>query len=267
MMKAIAISIIAGLVVLNTSCTTTTYSGKTGLNSTNLSSADKKIRRQDALDTSVKLGLAYLREGNQDGARFHLQKALKSHPKSAAANNGMALLYQLEKETELAREYYLKALRYEPDHTATRNNYAIFLLSEGKNDEAYAELIRAATDLDYPRRARVYASLGDVANRLGKTEEAITAWEKSININPSMAPSYIELATVYYAQNKLPLAKRYLRKYDELVGPRARALWLGVRLEDAFGNKDGVASKGLALEKMYPYSQQYLDYQQWLKNP
>ena len=181
------------------------------------------------------------------------------------ANNGMALLYQLEKEDELAEEYYLKSLRYDPGLTAARNNYAIFLLRKGRNEEAYKHLLDAAEDLGYPRRARVNLSLGQAASRLGNIDEALRAWEKSINIDPLMAPSYLELAKVYFERNNLPVAKQYLDKYDELVGPRAEALWLGVRLENAFGNSDGVASKGLALKKMFPYSQQNLDYQEWQK--
>ena len=46
----------------------------------------------------------------------------------------------------------------------------------------------------------------------------------------------------------------------------ARSLWLGLRIEHRFGNRDGVASKGLALEKLYPYSSETLEYKQWLAN-
>jgi type IV pilus assembly protein PilF len=265
MKKLVALSLIAVFCAVSIACTqTVTHSGKTLTSARTLSSAEKAQKKQEALELSIKLGLGYLREGNREGARLHMQKAIDADPRSAGANNGMALLYQLEKENALAEEHYLKALKFDPTFTAARNNYAIFLLRAGQNEKAYKELTRAASDLKYARRARVYLSLGQAAQRLGKTEEAIAAWEKSLNINPSMSPSYIELATVYFEKNDLPRAKRYLTRYEELTGPRARALWLAVRLEHAFGNKSGEASKALALEKMFPYSQQYLDYKQWL---
>ena len=267
MIKLIAILLIAVLGAFNVACTrTTSYAGKSLSSPLTLTPVEQKKRKQDALATYIQLGLGYLREGNRDGARFHLLKALKADPRSAGANNGMALLYQLEKDNKLAEEYYLNALKYDPNYTAARNNYAVFLLREGKNEEAYKELVQAALDLEYYRRSRVYVSLGQAAKRLGKTEEAVAAWEKSLNLNPSMVPAYIELASVYFDKKDLPRAKRYLTQYEELAGPRARALWLAVRVESAFGNKDAVASKALALEKMFPYSQQYLDYQQWSKN-
>ena len=39
-----------------------------------------------------------------------------------------------------------------------------------------------------------------------------------------------------------------------------------MRLEDAFGNADGVASKGMALRKLFPYSREAVDYQKWIKD-
>ncbi|MBV1933013.1 MAG: type IV pilus biogenesis/stability protein PilW [Porticoccaceae bacterium] len=267
MIKLIAVSLIVILGAVSSACTTTTTrSGNSLSSSSNVSSSQRQQRKEDGLETSIKLGLGYLREGNRDGAKLHLRKALKANPRSAMAHNAMALLYQLEKDNDLVEEHFLKALKYDPELTAGRNNYAVFLMRSGRNEEAYTHLVRAAKDIEYSRRGRVYLSLGQVAKRLGKNEEALAAWGKSINIDPNMVPSYLALATAYFDNNDLPRAKRYLEKYDELAGPRASALWLGVRLEQAFGNRDAVASKALALEKMFPYSQQYLDYQEWQKN-
>jgi type IV pilus assembly protein PilF len=267
MTKLIAVSLIFILGAVSSACTTTTTrSGNSLTSSPNLSSDQRQQQKEDALETSIKLGLGYLREGNRNGAKLHLRKALKANPRSAMAHNGMALLYQLEKDNDLVEEHFLKALKYDPELTAARNNYAVFLMRSGRDEEAYTHLVRAAKDIEYPRRGRVYLSLGQVAKRLGKNEEALAALERSINVAPGMVPAYLELAAVYFEKNNLPRAKRYLDKYDELAGPRASALWLGVRLEHAFGNRDGVASKALALEKMFPYSQQYLDYQEWQKN-
>lgn len=266
MKKLIAVSLIVILGAVSIACTTTTKRSGNSLTSlSNLSSSERQQQKKDALETSIKLGLGYLREGNRDAAKLHLRKALESDPRSAMAHNGLALLYQLEKDNELVEEHYLKALKYDPELTAARNNYAVFLMRLGRNEEAYEHLVRGAKDIEYSRRGRLYLTLGLVAHRLGKKDEAMAAWEKSINIEPTMAQPYLEMAKVYFEKNDLPQAKRYLDRHDELAGPRASALWLGVKLEHAYGNRDGVASKALALQKMFPYSQQYLDYQEWQK--
>jgi type IV pilus assembly protein PilF len=225
---------------------------------------NRNQQREESLDTYLKLGFGYLRERNSRGARLYLQKALALEPKSAAAHNGMALLYQYEKDVELAEEHYIKALGYDPEHTSTRNNYGVFLTQSGKYQKGYEQFTIAAKDFDYLGRAQVYLSLGQTAAQLGKTEEAVEAWQKCIAIDPNMAGAYFELAKRYLDGNNLPLSKQYLDKYAELAGPTAHGLWLGVRLERAFGNKDGEASKGLALQNLFPYSSENLEYQQWL---
>ena len=40
---------------------------------------------------------------------------------------------------------------------------------------------------------------------------------------------------------------------------------MAVRLEHAFGNKDGEASKALALKNLFPYSEEAIAYKAWLK--
>lgn len=267
MKKNLAICFIICGCLLSVSCVrTTTVSGNSLTSDNRLTSAERKEKKAEALETYIKLGLSYLRDGNRDGARLHLQKALETDSRSGMAHNGMALLYQMEKEDELAEQYFKKALSLEPGLTAARNNYAIFLMRQDRYDEAYDHLVRAATDLDYQRRSRVHLTLGEVAAELGKKEEAVAAWEKAINLNPRMAAAYFALAQVYFDRGELPRAKQYLDRYSELQGPRAPALWLGIRLAAAFENENGVASKALALEKMFPYSQEYLDYQAWEKS-
>lgn len=270
MIRVINIGLVVIIGVVTTACTTTTTStmGPEGASSTVADSRkDKKKSKQDALELYIKLGLGYIRENNRKGARFNLQKALAIDNRSAAAHDGLALLYQLEKENDLAEEHYRKALKYDPDFTRARNNYAAFLLRAGEYEKAHKQFLIAAKDLDYDRRSRVYVSIGVTATHLGHTEEAVSAWEKAINLDPEMSPAYFELAKAYFEANNLPRAKIYLDDYSELAGPTAQGLWLGVRIERAFGNKDGEASKGLALKKLFPYSLEYLEYREWLKKP
>ena len=266
MKNKLAVCLIVSLFLLSTACVrTTTVSGKPLTMDGTSSSAERKSKKSEALDTYIKLGLGYLRDGNRDGARLHLQKALETDSRSGRAHNGMALLYQMEKEDELAEQHFNKALQFEPDLTSARNNYAVFLMRNNRYQEAYEHLQRAVTDLKYQRRSRVHLTLGQAAMALGKKDEAMEAWQKAINLNPKMAPAYLDLAGEYLNRGQLALAKEHLDRYDELVGPRAGALWLGIRLAAAFDNKNDIASKALALKKMFPYSQEYLDYKVWAK--
>jgi len=222
--------------------------------------------RQDSLDNHVQLGLNYIADGNRQMARTHLLRALEIDRRSAAAHHGMALLFQLESEKELAEKHFKQALAYDGRFTRARNNYGIFLFQEGRLEEAYDQFKIASDDVNYDLRAQVFYSRGLTADRLGKQEDAKEAWGKAIALSPRYALPYLELGEFYFRRGEPSEARRYLDAYDQLAQPIARSLWLAVRIARAQGDKDAEASKGLALEKLFPDSRERGEYQEWLKD-
>ncbi|TAL10322.1 MAG: type IV pilus biogenesis/stability protein PilW [Porticoccaceae bacterium] len=257
-----AVIAVALLMVVGCTTTTTTSSETLVASSGEKTGAEK---RQDALNSYIELGLGYIGENNRDQARLNLLRALEIDSRSPAANNGMALLYQLERDSARAEEYFKKALGYDRDFTQARNNYAVFLVTQNRLDEAYEQFLQASRDVNYQRRPQVFLSLGAVAAKLGKTAEAKDAWERAMALDRELPGPYLELASLYFDQGDFPEAKRFLDRHAQLAPASARSLWLAVRLEDAFGNADGVASKGLALRNLFPYSREAVDYQKWIK--
>lgn len=256
---------IVSLTVALAGCTTTTTTTSRTLTSENAKVGSDKDRQQAALENYIELGLGYLRRDNREQARANFKRALDIDSRSAAAHNGMALLYQVNREFELAEKHYLQAIGYDSGFTQGRNNYAVFLVHRDRLEDAYQQLVIASQDLHYPRRGQIFLSLGEVASGLGKTSEAIAAWERVTGLNPRVGLPYLSLAEAYFDQGDYPRAKAYLDQFSRLSKPSAPSLWLAVRLEDAFDNADGVASKGLALKNLFPYSEQALAYQKWLE--
>ena len=81
-------------------------------------------------------------------------------------------------------------------------------------------------------------------------------------------PGIVGTATV--SSKAYPASKDYFDRYAKLVKESgqpqsARSLWLGIRLERVFGNKDAEASLALQLKNNHPYSPEYLEYQNSLK--
>lgn len=246
-------------------CTTTSSVTSRTMTSANTKISQDKDRREAALENYIQLGIGYLRNDEREQARANFRRALDIDSRAPTAHNGMALLYQLSREFELAEKHFQQAIAYDSGFTQGRNNYAVFLVHRGRLEEAYQQLLVAVNDLDYPNRGQLFLSLGEVASGLGKKAEAVTAWQRAIGINPRAALPYLSLAEVSFDEGDYPKAKAYLDQYSRLSKPTASSLWLAVRIEDAFNNPDGVASKGLALTKLFPYSEQTLAYQQWLQ--
>lgn len=217
-----------------------------------------------ALETYVQLGLGYLRTGNRDAARLNFNKALEIDKRSAGAHDGMALLYQLEAMEDLAESHFKRAIRYDRNFARARNNYGSFLYEQGRYKDAFTQFDLASQNLDYNRRPIALVNLGRTALKLDDAARAESALKHALALDPSQDRAMIELAEIYFTQQNYAEAKRYLDMYGKATRHSARSLWLGIRLERIFGNRDQEASYALALKNLHPYSQEYLQYRQSL---
>jgi type IV pilus assembly protein PilF len=75
----------------------------------------------------------------------------------------------------------------------------------------------------------------------------------------------IELALMQFDERDFESSKKNLDRYLEIAAASSKSLWLGIRIERIFGNKDKEASYALALKNLHPYSQEYLEYKNLLK--
>lgn len=246
-------------VFLMAGCTTTTTTSSMG----RIPSVDK----EKALDNRLQLALSYLGEGNHEAARVNLKKAEKINNRSPELHDIWALLYQREMEWDEAEAHYKKALSYNPAFTRGRNNYGSFLLRLNRVDEAYNQFLKGSEDLGYSKRADLFYKVGVTALMLNKQLEAEKAFTKAIILDPQMSYAYLDLAEMAYNSEDYPKSKLFLAKYNQMKsGVDPKGLWLGIRVEDRLGNKNSVASQGMALKNLFPNSEQSKLYQNWLKD-
>ncbi len=243
------------LLSLTVSACVTNVTGKA------LPTADK----EKALASHIQLGLGYLRNKNLDLARHHFEKALAFDSQSAGALNGQALLYQLEGEVALAESFFLKALSSDPSSSRARNNYGNFLYQQKKYSQAYQEFETVTRDLQYNYRAGALFNLGRAAKKIDKVERAEAVFTQVLMLDPRMSLALIELAEIKFAKKEYAESRTLLDRYGKQSKQTARSLWLGIRIEQIFGNQDKLASHALALKNLYPYSKELLEYQNSLK--
>ena len=218
------------------------------------------VDRQRAVDDFVSLGMAYLQRGNRDASRRNFEKAFDLKPNSKKAHNGMGLLYQLNGEVDLAESSFERAIKIDNDYSQARVNFGAFLYQQQRYQEAFDQFQTASNDLSYDQRALALAYLGRASLQIDNIERAKSAFEHSLNIDNSLSIAQIELAEIHFDRQEYPQAKKYLDQYSATQQSSARSLWLGIRIERIFGNKDKEASYALALKNLHPYSNEYLAY-------
>ena len=225
------------------------------------------VNKAAAVQDYVQLGMRYLKDGNRDGAVGSFSKALEIDSRSAEAYQGMAMVHQLNGETELAEKNFRRALYSRTDFSRAgiEFSYGRFLFENRRIKEAMHYFQSASDDLQYRGRANAMLMVGQCALRLQNVGQARVAFERALNVNPRLSPAALELADMAYANREYPKAKEYFDQYLKYARHTPRSLWLGIRIERAFGNKDKEASYALSLRNLHPYSQEYLDYKRFME--
>ncbi|MFV8783606.1 type IV pilus biogenesis/stability protein PilW [Microbulbifer sp. SA54] len=222
----------------------------------------KEIDLDKARKTHVQLGLRYLQSGdNREAARHHFQQALELGKRDPEAHHGLALLYQVDGELAVAESHFKKALRYDSGFSMARVNYGVFLYQQERYTDAREQFQVASEDLSYNRRSYALANLGRAEQRLGNSEAAEKAFKKALSLSPDLPVALLELAELKFERKEYAQAKHYLDRYGERNRQVPQSLWLGIRIEKTFGNRDKERSYGLALKNLFPYSEETLKYQ------
>ena len=106
--------------------------------------------------------------------------------------------------------------------------------------------------------------MGRCYRELGNDDAAQKAFVKALRLNPRAIVPNLELADLYFQQQKTRLAWDYLQQFIQRA-PRqsARSLWLGIQLAQELGYKDQQSSYELALEKLYRRTPEYRQWQEW----
>jgi Tfp pilus assembly protein PilF len=135
----------------------------------------------------VQLGEVYSRQKKNEQAEAAYKKALEVNPKSAAAWDGLAALYNSTNRLPLAAEAAAKAMELHGaagggDATSAYNTGAI-MMNSGKIAEAKAQFQRAI-QLD-PKMAEAHFQLGMTFINEGNVGEAIKSLEQYLSLAPA----------------------------------------------------------------------------------
>ena len=252
----IEVSVLSRFILLPILCITVILSACVNTGSPRTGNIDKEKARNIHLD----LGLTYLQRDSREAARRHFQKALTLDADSAAAHNGMAMVFERTGEFVLAEKSFLRAISEDSDYTQTYVSYGRFLSEQKRYQEAYDAFETAAKDIAFKQRPIAIAYLGQMALKLNNLPKAKSSFQHALNLDNNLPLPMIELADIYFDEKNYAESKKLLDQYVDLVGRTPQSLWLGIRIERIFGNKDKEASYALMLRNLHPYSLEYLEY-------
>lgn len=238
-------------------CQTTTSNSTLG---------DKNPTR--AVQLRTQLAAEYIRTGDLDKAKNELDQALKINSRSVEANLMMGVLLQQEgspTNMKKAEEYFKRAISIDAQYPQARNNYGTYLFQQGRYKDAIEQFKIAGTTLGYEQRFSALENLGRTYLKLNDNVGAEQAFTQALQANRDAVISRLELAELFYYQQRFTLAGQMYEDYVRYTGQTnqgARALWIGLRLARARNDEMGMKVLVNQLRAQFPDSPEYKRYLQ-----
>ncbi len=129
-------------------------------------------------DARLALSNLAVLQGDLPAAEEWLEQVLDEFPDDASALNDLGYLWaDAGKHLARAERMIRRALEQEPGNAAFRDSLGWVLFRQGRVEEALPELEKAAADEPDPT---VLDHLGDAYWKLGRTQEARSAWQRAV---------------------------------------------------------------------------------------
>ncbi len=219
-------------------------------NTSNLRVDESQATR--AAIVNVQLGAGYMRQGKNDVALAKLQRALDEDPKLPSAHYVIAILYERLGEIEKADKHYRRAVELAPHDPDARNNYGTFLCGQNRLKEADKQFNDALKDPLYKTPEFAYTNAGVCALKVPDVAKAEAYFRKALQVNPRFGNALFEMAKLNFNRGNYLAARGFLQRHLEVSQRSPTAMWLGVRIERALGDKATAESYAKVLMTDFP---------------
>jgi len=258
--KTIQLAALLILSILISACETTSKSGIRAIGAQGSAPTKSEFDRNKAAQTRLSAGLTYLRQGNLQFAKRHLDRALELGADVGSVHFGLAYYFEQIKEFEKSEKSYKKALKLEPKNPDFLNGYGSFLCNKKDYSGADKYFNQAIGNPIYADVESAYVNAGVCARLAKEDAKAASYFRKALNRNSKLPQALIEMAEIEFDKKRYERANRYIKRYEEISKPSSRSLWLALRVAHYLKDKNELSSYALKLERMFPDSDETAEF-------
>jgi type IV pilus assembly protein PilF len=208
----------------------------------------------------TELGAGYYSRGQYGVALNELNIALAAESSYAPAYNILGLVRAELREDKEAEEAFRRAISIQPQYAEALNNYGLFLCQRGRVEDALARFESALSNPLYSTPEKALSNAGACALSKGDLAKAEVYYMRALRRAPNLGNALLGMAEVDFRSQRLLAARGKLRQLSNGEAMNAQALWLGVRVERALGDRVAENSYGAQLQRRFPEAMQT----QWL---
>ncbi|MFT5426392.1 MAG: type IV pilus assembly protein PilF [Gammaproteobacteria bacterium] len=214
------------------------------------------VTTNNAAEANLRLGIAYMREGEYEKALSKFQRAQEADKNYPPTYNALGILYQRLGDKAKAEEFFKKALSLNSNDAPTLNNYGQFLCQNSRFDEAETAFMKAARNPLYSTPEIALSNAGTCAMLEGNFDVAESHFRNALERNPRVAVALLQMSQLSYEASNHLSARAYLQRYLEISAHTAKSLWLGINIETELGDKNALSSYNLLLKNKFPDSKE-----------
>jgi tetratricopeptide (TPR) repeat protein len=171
----------------------------------------------DALVAGFKDVVELAKASKWDEAEAKDKELIAKNPAVPELQYELGYLQSQKKDWAGAEAAYKKTLELKPDFTDAILGLAGVYRATGREAEATALMGKASTD--FATDPKVQFQMAVTAFNTGKSDEAIAAFNKVVESDPTNADAHFYLGSLLVGQNKVPEAIQHLEKYLSMNPP------------------------------------------------
>ncbi len=209
-------------------------------------------RQMDAAATNVQLARGYLASGRLEIALEKIERALDLDASSAEAHSLAGIIYEQIGDSESAGVHYRRSVALDGETGRGLNNYGQFLCKSGRLADGVSHLERAVRDPFYDTPAVALTNAGACYEGAGDERAAEGYYRRALEANERYPDALFRMSRLMLARDEAFRARAFLQRFEAVAAPFIESLRLGVQIEAALGNAEGVEQYSDALQRLFP---------------
>ncbi len=185
----------------------------------------QELHEQRPADAKVLLllGIAALKQHEQENALQYLQQAIKEDKSLSEAHFYLASLYLLQEQYDKAIEEYQKVSNLDHSYFFAQMNLSQAFENKWRYREA--QVIYEKLLINHQEELQIYLNLGKVLEIVGKPKEAIALYEKGLLVAPNSLEILMQLGEALHQNAQYKSAKKYFHKALAINPHHVKALY------------------------------------------
>lgn len=212
--------------------------------------ATSDTRQRAKLHTE--LGALYMQQGNMGVALEEARTALSADAGYAPAHSLMGLVYMQIHEDIAAEKSFGQALALAPGDPEINNSFGWFLCQTGREQRAMQYFHMAMKSALYATPAMPYANAGICSLRLKDDKAAEDYFSKALRLDANNSRAIFFLADIAFRHGRFGEARQHLAELHQQAEPSPESLWLALRIERKFGDREAEARYASQLRRKFP---------------